>query len=51
MDLFFGRPDKEWLVKVVPIFVKVTQHPVPRPERCYEMGRVSRALSRDVRQR
>ena len=42
MELFFGRPETEWPVKVVPIFVNVIQYPIPLPSRCYEMGRVLR---------
>jgi protocatechuate 4,5-dioxygenase, beta chain len=42
MELFFGRPEAAWPVKVVPIFVNVIQYPIPLPARCYEMGRVLR---------
>jgi protocatechuate 4,5-dioxygenase beta chain len=42
MELFFGRPEKAWPVKVVPIFVNVIQFPIPLPSRCHELGGVLR---------
>ncbi|MCZ8181667.1 MAG: class III extradiol dioxygenase family protein [Beijerinckiaceae bacterium] len=42
MELFFGKPDKAWPVKVVPVFVNVIQYPIPLPSRCYELGQVLR---------
>lgn len=42
MELFFGKPDVAWPVKVVPIYVNVIQYPIPLPSRCYELGRVLR---------
>jgi protocatechuate 4,5-dioxygenase, beta chain len=42
MELFFGRPETAWSVKVVPIFVNVIQYPIPMPIRCYELGRALR---------
>lgn len=42
MELFFGRPETAWPVKVVPIFVNVIQYPIPLPSRCYELGRALR---------
>lgn len=42
MELFFGRPEEAWPVKVVPIFVNVIQYPIPLPSRCYAFGRVLR---------
>ncbi len=42
MELFFSRPEKQWPVKVVPIFVNVIQYPVPLPSRCHALGKVLR---------
>jgi protocatechuate 4,5-dioxygenase beta chain len=42
MELFWGRPEEAWPVRVVPIFVNVIQFPIPLPSRCYEMGRILR---------
>ncbi len=42
MELFFGKPDKAWPVRVVPVFVNVIQYPIPLPSRCYELGQVLR---------
>ena len=42
MELFFGKPEAAWPVKVVPIFVNVIQYPIPLPSRCYELGQVLR---------
>ena len=42
MELFFGRPEHAWPVKVVPIFVNVIQFPIPLPERCHELGKALR---------
>ena len=42
MELFWGRPETEWPVRVVPIFVNTIQYPIPTARRCYEMGRVLR---------
>jgi protocatechuate 4,5-dioxygenase beta chain len=42
MELFFGKPEAAWPVKVVPIFVNVIQFPIPLPSRCYELGQVLR---------
>lgn len=42
MELFFGKPDTAWPVKVVPVFVNVIQYPIPLPSRCYELGQVLR---------
>lgn len=42
MELFFGKPQGAWPVKVVPIFVNVIQFPIPLPSRCYELGQVLR---------
>lgn len=39
MELFFGRPEARWPVRVVPIFVNVIQAPIPLPVRCHELGR------------
>lgn len=38
LELFWGRPDHEWPVKVVPIFVNVLQYPIPLPQRLYRLG-------------
>jgi len=43
MELFFGRPEAAWPVRVVPIFVNVIQYPIPLPSRCYELGRMPAA--------
>lgn len=42
MELFFGRPETAWPVKVVPLFVNVIQFPIPLPARCYELGHALR---------
>ncbi|MCA1951514.1 MAG: protocatechuate 3,4-dioxygenase [Hyphomicrobiales bacterium] len=42
MELFFGRPETAWPVKIVPIFVNVIQYPIPLPARCYQLGRALR---------
>ncbi|MCZ8187937.1 MAG: class III extradiol dioxygenase family protein [Beijerinckiaceae bacterium] len=42
MELFFGKPDTAWPVRVVPVFVNVIQYPIPLPSRCYELGQVLR---------
>ncbi|CAN1511500.1 protocatechuate 4,5-dioxygenase subunit beta [Rhabdaerophilaceae bacterium] len=43
MELFWGRPQERWPVKVVPIFVNVIQYPIPLPSRCYELGKALRS--------
>jgi len=42
MELFWGRPETMWPVRVVPVFVNVIQHPIPLPSRCHAFGRVLR---------
>lgn len=42
MELFFGRPETAWPVRVVPVFVNVIQYPIPLPSRCHELGRALR---------
>ena len=42
MELFFGRPESAWPVKIVPIFVNVIQYPIPLPSRCYALGKLLR---------
>lgn len=42
MELFFGRPETAWPVRVVPIFVNVIQYPIPLPARCHELGKALR---------
>ncbi|NEE00446.1 class III extradiol dioxygenase family protein [Phytoactinopolyspora halotolerans] len=42
MELFWGRPENEWPVTVVPIFVNVLQYPIPLPSRLYNLGKVLR---------
>lgn len=42
MELFFGRPQKEWPAKIVPIWVNTLQYPIPTPQRCWELGKVLR---------
>ncbi len=48
MELFFGKPDAAWPVKVVPIFVNVIQFPIPLPSRCYELGRCCAPRHREL---
>jgi len=42
MELFWGRPEDAWPVRVVPIFVNVLQYPVPLPSRLYHLGKTLR---------
>ncbi|NIZ10876.1 class III extradiol dioxygenase family protein [Pseudooceanicola sp. HF7] len=42
MELFFGRPEDAWPVKILPIWVNTVQFPIPTPQRCWDMGRVLR---------
>lgn len=47
LELFWGRPEQRWPVKVVPIFVNVLQYPIPLPDRLYALGR---ALGETIRE-
>lgn len=39
LELFWGRPEQAWPVKVVPIFVNVLQYPIPLPARLFDLGK------------
>ena len=39
LELFWGKPEQAWPVKVVPIFVNVLQYPIPLPARLYDLGK------------
>ncbi|MDD7972686.1 class III extradiol dioxygenase family protein [Roseinatronobacter alkalisoli] len=43
MELFFGRPEDKWPVRILPIWVNTVQFPIPTPQRCWEMGQILRA--------
>lgn len=47
LELFWGRPEDAWPVKVVPIFVNVLQYPIPLPSRLYALGRALRHAIED----